>query len=1158
MVMADAVIHFRFKNETTLDKFAFSGSSVSVKELKNHISTKHKLDQVSSRPDKRQAPSELSLQNDATGEVYANDDTEIPKDTTVLVARRLLGGENGDKVAEEAAVKEPTSVAAELPAKKVMERTNSEQTLDHHYSGHGYREVAQGLQDPEFVELGFPTLITTTTDISELDLPEDQKILAMMYQCLLFYDHTAYVSRARNSQSANPPPSYICKNCGGTGHWPNRCPNASESNYHMPPRRNNQMRAPVMKPTTENTNPAPYATIPVDTGPEYEDIPQDLRCNLCQHVIRNAVKLPCCEKSYCDDCVQTRSLSDDNNCPNCGVEFKYDECLPNQLLRDSVEKWERDVQIKKQKRRDEVSRPNVGHMKEPSTPPAIPAGPGRNVVRPTKTVTRPDHHQYGHHNQQRPQQQHHPQDRTPPSNEPQQIGSLTRATPSVNVNLFQAPHIPSPRDRNVGGNFQQNSGMFMGNNARPRQPAANPAQMGFYAANQYGDASGAAFGPAAYAMGGAWRGAMPYGGVMPGMPGMRYPGVAFGMGHPAAVRAMYGQQLPAIPAQAMVPGQQQQPLPNLRITRIPNTPKVPIQAPHNDDPPRRSPEKSSRSDDKDYRDKDRRDKDDDRRRDDRSSKYDKYDDRDRRRSSRSPERRRSRDYSPDRRDRKRETSSRSDDKKDSRLSDRDRRKRDENLSPSSKGKSDRDKDRSDRTERKIETIGTVKREKEPEKIPEVAVAEKAVPDAKNMKEEENTIDVKPVPEVKAEPSQQPGPSLDSTSVDSKEKLTVAEASKPFDEPLNLPAKESLPSVNDPASSQVTNDPLDSPPKEKEREDTDKTSEASSSHRKDDGSRSKKSRSSRRDKDKDRKKEKRARSESADQKSLKKRSSRKNSNEKEEGEAELLSQENAEKSRTSSRAEEEKSASDKAGDKEERSEKRSGKSSRSSRKDKDRSSKERKPSDRDEEREEKGANWKTDWKSREKRPRSETPKPDKRDVKRRSDDASSSQKPSDRDKDKDRKSHRSKKDDDAKDKDKSSHKSRSSKKDKDKSSKSGKEKEDVAGTSKIVDARSVGEGIRQGKESNGGEKDKERSSRKRDASVESREAGEVVEGKHKSSRSHKSKSKKDKSSKASKSEKHSKREASPTDKKKHRKKHRKEKKGEGSRSSVTEENAAVGS
>ena len=68
MVMANAVINFRFKNETTAHKFVFPGSSVSVKELKSYISTKHKLDQASSRPDKRQAPSELSLQNDQTGE----------------------------------------------------------------------------------------------------------------------------------------------------------------------------------------------------------------------------------------------------------------------------------------------------------------------------------------------------------------------------------------------------------------------------------------------------------------------------------------------------------------------------------------------------------------------------------------------------------------------------------------------------------------------------------------------------------------------------------------------------------------------------------------------------------------------------------------------------------------------------------------------------------------------------------------------------------------------------------------------------------------------------------------------------------------------------------------------------------------------------------
>ena len=80
--------------------------------------------------------------------------------------------------------------------------------------------------------------------------------------------------------------------------------------------------------------------------------------------------------------------------------------------------------------------------------------------------------------------QQHVQDRTPPSNEPQQIGSLTRATPNVNASLFHPPHVPGRIDRNAGGNFQQNNSMFMGNNPRARQPAAQSAQMGFFPENQ--------------------------------------------------------------------------------------------------------------------------------------------------------------------------------------------------------------------------------------------------------------------------------------------------------------------------------------------------------------------------------------------------------------------------------------------------------------------------------------------------------------------------------------------------------------------------------------------------------------------------------------------------------------------------------------------------
>lgn len=70
MVPTEAVINFKFKNalDSDIQKFSFSGASISVKELKLFISQKHKLDQKSSRPDKTQAPSELALQNVDTGE----------------------------------------------------------------------------------------------------------------------------------------------------------------------------------------------------------------------------------------------------------------------------------------------------------------------------------------------------------------------------------------------------------------------------------------------------------------------------------------------------------------------------------------------------------------------------------------------------------------------------------------------------------------------------------------------------------------------------------------------------------------------------------------------------------------------------------------------------------------------------------------------------------------------------------------------------------------------------------------------------------------------------------------------------------------------------------------------------------------------------------
>lgn len=70
MVPTDAVIKYRFKNalESEIHLFPFTGTSVSVKQLKLFVSNKHKLEQKSSRPDKTQAASELEVLNLSSGE----------------------------------------------------------------------------------------------------------------------------------------------------------------------------------------------------------------------------------------------------------------------------------------------------------------------------------------------------------------------------------------------------------------------------------------------------------------------------------------------------------------------------------------------------------------------------------------------------------------------------------------------------------------------------------------------------------------------------------------------------------------------------------------------------------------------------------------------------------------------------------------------------------------------------------------------------------------------------------------------------------------------------------------------------------------------------------------------------------------------------------
>jgi len=69
-------------------------------------------------------------------------------------------------------------------------------------------------------------------------------------------------------------------------------------------------------------------------------VPDDLRCPLCEKLYKDAVSIPCCGESYCDECIRNHLLKETNSkmeCPNCHQEQSPDNLVPNKSLRQAVE-----------------------------------------------------------------------------------------------------------------------------------------------------------------------------------------------------------------------------------------------------------------------------------------------------------------------------------------------------------------------------------------------------------------------------------------------------------------------------------------------------------------------------------------------------------------------------------------------------------------------------------------------------------------------------------------------------------------------------------------------------------------------------------------------------------------------------------------------------
>ncbi|KAE8741533.1 hypothetical protein FOCC_FOCC012917 [Frankliniella occidentalis] len=315
-------VHYKFKSTKDYDTLTFDGLHISLKDLKKSIFQQKNLG--------KNTDFDLLVKNAQTDEVYTDEATLIPKNTSLIVHRV------------------PLSVQAK--------RANTRQGLNPHLLPATKDQIFQDGESGGFIH-------SSQVDLARMEGSEDDKISAMMSQSTQDYDPANY-QRVRNNQTGPLPQHYRCFKCHGIGlHWTKDCPlrDMQESvdikkstgipRSFMVPVEGPLVPGAMMTPMGHFAVPAidhqaykegkkerpPFSSEPIPE-PEKPEIPEDLLCSLCKDLLTDAVMMPCCGNSFCDDCIRTFLLeSDDQECPQCLEKEKTPEMLiPNRFLRKRV------------------------------------------------------------------------------------------------------------------------------------------------------------------------------------------------------------------------------------------------------------------------------------------------------------------------------------------------------------------------------------------------------------------------------------------------------------------------------------------------------------------------------------------------------------------------------------------------------------------------------------------------------------------------------------------------------------------------------------------------------------------------------------------------------------------------------------------------------
>ncbi|XP_055008893.1 E3 ubiquitin-protein ligase RBBP6 isoform X2 [Boleophthalmus pectinirostris] len=369
-------VHYKFSSKLSYNTVVFDGVNITLSELKRLIMSREKL---------RAADCDLQIANAQTKEEYTEDDSPIPKGASVIVRR-----------------------VPSRPVKSSSSASNSQRPEASNSSYGFFRSPMEGQKAS-----GVLPFFSKMANIACTDDSEDDKIKTMMSQS--FYDSSNY------KYGAPLPANYICYRCGSSEHHIRNCPVSLDKNVEPAMKIKKSTGIPrsfmvqVDDPSIKGamlTNTGHYAIPAIDAefyaadkkkpptqespaeDPSDSVIPDELLCLICKDLLNDAVVIPCCGNSYCDDCIRSALLdSEDHVCPTCNQpDVSPDTLIANRFLRQAVNNYTKEqVSTQSLKNTCSTSR-SQDCTPRPSPAPTPPpqSQPDKSQVADLQTITSTD------------------------------------------------------------------------------------------------------------------------------------------------------------------------------------------------------------------------------------------------------------------------------------------------------------------------------------------------------------------------------------------------------------------------------------------------------------------------------------------------------------------------------------------------------------------------------------------------------------------------------------------------------------------------------------------------------------------------------------------------------------------------------------------------